>query len=81
MPAALALYVAWFPKILAGPIERAPGFLPQLVRLRLDPVLAIAGLQLIGWGLVKKVVIADNLAPVVDRRLPHRRPTPRRWTC
>lgn len=63
----LALYVAWFPKILAGPIERAGPFLAQVpARLRLDPVLAVAGLQLIVWGLFKKVVIADNLAPVVD---------------
>ncbi|RIK85787.1 MAG: MBOAT family protein [Hyphomicrobiales bacterium] len=63
----LALYVAWFPKILAGPIERAGPFLAQVpARLRLDPVLAVAGLQLIVWGLFKKVVVADNLAPVVD---------------
>ncbi|ODT20800.1 MAG: acyltransferase [Kaistia sp. SCN 65-12] len=63
----LALYVSWFPKILAGPIERAGPFLQQVpTRLRLDPVLAAAGLQLVLWGLFKKVVIADNLAPVVD---------------
>jgi D-alanyl-lipoteichoic acid acyltransferase DltB (MBOAT superfamily) len=62
-----AFYVSWFPKILAGPIERAQPFLEQIpARLRLDPVLAIAGLQLIVWGLFKKVVIADNLSPVVD---------------
>jgi alginate O-acetyltransferase complex protein AlgI len=61
------LYLAWFPKILAGPIERAPAFLRQIPnRLRLNPVLATAGLQLILWGLFKKVVIADNLSPVVD---------------
>ncbi len=63
-----ALYVAHFPKILAGPIERATTFLPQLrARLRPEPEQLIAGLQLIGWGLFKKVVIADNLAPLVDR--------------
>ncbi|MDP3896931.1 MAG: MBOAT family protein, partial [Mesorhizobium sp.] len=62
-----ALFVAWFPKILAGPIERAPNLLPQLANvLRPDPLLLASGLQLIVWGLVKKVVIADNLAPVVD---------------
>lgn len=66
-PDRVALYLAWFPKILAGPIERAPDFLQQVPeRLRLDPMLAPAGLQLILWGLIKKVVIADNLAPVVD---------------
>lgn len=63
----LALYVAWFPKILAGPIERAGPFLAQVpARPRPDPALAVAGLQLVVWGLFKKVVVADNLAPVVD---------------
>jgi alginate O-acetyltransferase complex protein AlgI len=52
----------------AGPIERATTFLPQLsAGLRADPDRVVLGLQLIGWGLVKKVVIADNLAPFVDR--------------
>jgi len=64
----VALYVAWFPKILSGPIERATTFLPQLWQgLRADPDRLVLGLQLIGWGLFKKVVIADNLAPLVDR--------------
>jgi D-alanyl-lipoteichoic acid acyltransferase DltB (MBOAT superfamily) len=63
-----ALYVAYFPKILAGPIERATAFLPQISgNLRMEPETFTLGLQLIGWGLVKKVVIADNLAPLVDR--------------
>jgi D-alanyl-lipoteichoic acid acyltransferase DltB (MBOAT superfamily) len=35
--------------------------------MRSDPTRVVLGLQLIGWGLVKKVVIADNLAPLVDR--------------
>jgi D-alanyl-lipoteichoic acid acyltransferase DltB (MBOAT superfamily) len=63
-----ALYLAWFPKIFAGPIERATAFLPQLAAgLRADPARVVLGLQLAGWGLFKKVVIADNLAPIVDR--------------
>jgi D-alanyl-lipoteichoic acid acyltransferase DltB (MBOAT superfamily) len=67
-PGHVALYVAYFPKIFAGPIERATAFLPQLATgLRTDPGIAVLGLQLIGWGLFKKVVIADNLAPLVDR--------------
>lgn len=67
-PGHVALYVGYFPKIFAGPIERATTFLPQIAAgLRADPKLAILGLQLIGWGLFKKVVIADNLAPLVDR--------------
>lgn len=63
-----ALYLAYFPKILAGPIDRAPGFVEQLLQpLRLNPEQWTAGFQLIIWGMFKKVVIADNLAPVVDR--------------
>ena len=64
----VALYTAFFPKILAGPIERATTFLPQLGKgPRAHPEQIIAGAQLIGWGLFKKMVIADNLAPLVDR--------------
>ena len=62
-----ALYLAWFPKILAGPIERATTFLPHRAGLRPGPARVVLGLQLIGWGLIKKVVIADNLAPIVDK--------------
>lgn len=64
----VALFIAYFPKIFAGPIERATNFLPQVwAGLRADPDRLVLGLQLIGWGLFKKVVIADNLAPLVDR--------------
>ena len=64
----VALYLAWFPKILAGPIERATNFLPQVsAGLLADPGRVVLGLQLIGWGLIKKVAIADNLAPMVDK--------------
>lgn len=64
----VALYLAFFPKILAGPIERGTTFLPQLrTGLHIDPNTFVLGLQLIGWGLFKKVVVADNLAPLVDR--------------
>ena len=62
-----ALYIAFFPKLLAGPIERAKPFLAQLERpVRFDSARVTAGLQLMLWGLFKKVVIADRLAPVVD---------------
>ncbi len=62
-----ALQLAWFPKLLAGPIERAGHLLPQLgAAMRANPGQTALGLQLILWGLVKKVVIAENLAPVVD---------------
>jgi alginate O-acetyltransferase complex protein AlgI len=63
-----ALYLAWFPKIFAGPIERGPALLPRLcAALRPTPQQLVLGSQLLAWGLVKKVVIADNLAPLVDR--------------
>jgi D-alanyl-lipoteichoic acid acyltransferase DltB (MBOAT superfamily) len=57
-----ALYVAYFPQILAGPIERAGAFLPQVASppaWRLDDT--AAGLRLVAWGLFKKLVVADRL--------------------
>src|SRR5690625_1158486 len=62
-----ALYVAFFPKLLAGPIERAKPFLEQINRPSAFKAAAVAGgLQLLLWGMFKKVVIADRLAPLVD---------------
>ncbi len=63
----LALYVAFFPKLLAGPIERAGTFLTQIAQpVRFDLAGVAVGLQLMAWGLFKKVVIADRLAVFVD---------------
>lgn len=62
-----ALYVAFFPKLLAGPIERAKNFLPQLREGRQwDWGRATNGFKLIVWGLFKKLVVADRLAVYVD---------------
>jgi D-alanyl-lipoteichoic acid acyltransferase DltB (MBOAT superfamily) len=62
------LLLAWFPKILAGPIERVTPFTEELSRRApMKPVHFALGGQLFLWGLVKKVVVADNLAPFVDR--------------
>ena len=62
------VFLAWFPKILAGPIERVTPFAEELRRRpAINPAFLSLGFQLILWGLVKKVVIADNLAPFVDR--------------
>ncbi len=62
-----ALYVAYFPKLLAGPIERANPFLTQVREpARFSGATMTMGLQLLAWGLFKKVVIADNLAVFVD---------------
>ena len=62
-----ALYVSFFPKLLAGPIERAQPFLSQLRRpVAFSAAGVTQGLQLMLWGLFKKVVIADRLAAFVD---------------
>jgi D-alanyl-lipoteichoic acid acyltransferase DltB (MBOAT superfamily) len=63
-----AIYLSFFPHLVAGPIVRASEFLPQLKTPR-DPhrVAVGAGLVLIGLGLLKKVLVADTLArEVVD---------------
>jgi D-alanyl-lipoteichoic acid acyltransferase DltB (MBOAT superfamily) len=64
-----ALFVAFFPQLVAGPIERAAHLLPQLRKL---PATAAQvpwreGLTLIGRGLFRKVVIADGVAPIVNQ--------------
>lgn len=59
------LHLVWFPKLLAGPIERGAAFIPQFSAISVRPSLASLGLAYLVVGLVKKVVIADNLAPVV----------------
>ncbi len=61
-----AVFVSFFPQLVAGPIVRASEFLPQLeVKRSLD--FSKLNLILIGKGLFKKVIIADNLAFFVDR--------------
>jgi alginate O-acetyltransferase complex protein AlgI len=60
-----ALFVAFFPQLVAGPIVRAADFLPQLmrpIRVGLDQ----AGFFLILRGLAKKILIADNIASLAD---------------
>jgi D-alanyl-lipoteichoic acid acyltransferase DltB (MBOAT superfamily) len=62
-----ALYVSFFPQLVAGPIERATSLLPQFYKLqRLDYERVASGLRLMAWGFFKKLVIADRLAVVVD---------------
>ena len=63
-----ALYVSFFPQLVAGPIVRAIDFLPQLdSKPRVTPELLRSGMHLILRGYIEKVVIADNLAPVVEK--------------
>ena len=63
-----ATYVAFFPQLVAGPIERATHLLPQFkVRHKFDYELAKSGVSLIVWGLFKKMVVADNCAYFVNQ--------------
>ena len=58
-----AAYVAFFPQIVAGPIQRPGDFFSQLP----PPSTAVyRGVPRIAWGLAKKLLIADNLAPAVN---------------
>ena len=64
-----ALFVSFFPQLVAGPIERARVLLPQFLRPRRYSAEQFGdGLALIFWGLFMKVFVADNLAPFVDRQ-------------
>ncbi len=60
-------FVAFFPQLVAGPIERASRLIPQFER---QPAFsykqATSGLKLMVWGLFKKMVIADQLAKIVN---------------
>jgi D-alanyl-lipoteichoic acid acyltransferase DltB (MBOAT superfamily) len=62
-----ATYISFFPTITAGPIDRPQTFLPQLNKTRIfDYSLAVDGCRQILWGLFKKMVVADNIAPFVN---------------
>jgi len=62
-----ALYVMFYPQLVAGPIERPQNMLHQFRRKHsLDWDRVVAGLKQMLWGLFKKVLIADRLAEVVD---------------
>lgn len=62
------LYVAYFPQLVAGPIERAIHLLPQFFSPRkFDVALAADGVRQILAGYLMKIVVADNLAPFVDQ--------------
>ena len=62
-----ASFVSFFPQLVAGPIERASHLIPQILNKRtFQYEQGVSGLRLILWGMFKKVVIADSLAPMVD---------------
>lgn len=63
----VAAYVSFFPQLVAGPIERGKNLLPQFQRARtIKSVDLREGLWLIAWGLYKKMVVADNMARIVN---------------
>ena len=61
-------FVSFFPQLVAGPIERATNLLPQFyVKRNFDYAKAVDGMRQILWGLVKKIVLADNCAIYVNQ--------------
>ena len=63
-----ALYVSFFPQLVAGPIERAKTLLPQIQTTRnFSATTFIWSIERILWGLVLKLVVANNVAPMVDK--------------
>lgn len=63
----LALYISFFPQLVAGPIVKASDFLPQLYENRFVTLKGVEqGVQLMVFGFLKKVVIADHLSVFVD---------------
>ena len=68
-----ALFVSFFPSIIAGPINKASLVIPQLKAMRcyFDYGKAVAGLKMLLWGMFMKVVVADRVALYVDTVLPN----------
>ena len=62
-----ALFISFFPQLVAGPIERAKNLLPQFKILhRFSPVMVLEGLRMMLWGYFLKLCIAERIAPYVD---------------
>lgn len=60
-------YISFFPQLVAGPIERATNLLPQFQQKReFDYAKAVDGMRQMLWGFLKKMVVADNCATVVN---------------
>jgi alginate O-acetyltransferase complex protein AlgI len=71
-PGYFALYVAFFPQLVAGPIERSDRLLPQLRQAHAFSMADAAdGCRLMLWGFFKKLVIADRLAVYVNEVFNH----------
>lgn len=71
-PLTFALFVSFFPQLVAGPIERSERLMPQLEGPRRRTKRQLAqGAHLVLWGLFKKVFVADNLATIVESVYEH----------
>ena len=71
-PGIFALSLAFFPKLISGPIERGKNLLPQLrSETAIDSSRVVSGIQLVVWGIFKKMVLADRLAMYVDMVFSH----------
>ncbi len=67
-----ALYVSFFPQLVAGPIERPARLLPQFrQKFDFDYERVVTGLKMMAWGFFMKLVIADRLAPIVNKVFNH----------
>ena len=67
-----ALYVTFFPQLVAGPIERASTLIKQLnTKNYFDQTRVRSGLQLMAFGLFKKIVVADQCGVIVDNGVLH----------
>ncbi len=66
-PGRYALFISFFPKLIAGPIDRAQNLLPQISgKAEIDYVRIRDGLALALWGFFKKVVVAERVAEYVN---------------
>ena len=66
-PVEFFAYISFFPQLVAGPIERATHLLPQFQNQRhFDYAQAVDGMRQMLWGFLKKLVVADNCAAVVN---------------
>ena len=71
-PIVLFTYIAFFPQLVAGPIERAGNLIPQFQQPRVfDYATAVSSARLMLWGFFKKLAVADTCAVVVNRCFEH----------
>lgn len=67
-----AAFISFFPQLIAGPVERAKDLIPQFYNKKtLNCETILSGIDLFVWGLIKKLVIADNLRILVDLIFSH----------